>query len=1036
MKRKIALWLCSLLLLQAFIPLFAQSLQVSGTVTAGPGRAPLAGATVQVRGTTTAVATDENGRFSINVPRPGATLTVSYSGMGSSDIVVRDGTALTVNLSETPAVLNEIVVIGYGQQRKSQVTGAISSVRAEELKTVSSTRIEQAIQGRTPGVQIVPTSGQPGAGVSVRIRGTGSNRNSNPLVIIDGVRAGGLESIDPSEVATIDILKDAASAAIYGAEGANGVLIVTTKTGRRNLSEISYQGQYGIQSVKKDLIPMMNAQQYQQYLQEAGVNASSRPTVAEAQAAGNGTNWLAAVLQDAPQQHHSLSFSGGTDKSTYLVGANFFEQDGIIGGDKSRFRRYTVRFNGDYKLKPWLTLGNRLVYAHHERRALSENNEFGSLLASALVMDPTTPLTYDPANLPAHVQDAITNGKPLRVDPSGRIYGLSKYLKGEYGNPLARIDMARGENVQNKIVGSLFMDIEPFRGFKFTSRVGLDAAFQVGHGWTPTFWFSDESQNTIANGYDYSNNWFTWQLENFGTYQHRFGDHSFTFLLGASAQKTTEQHMGGSYSGLFKEEEKFSYADFVPDAQDKIGSIGFNRTLASFYGRLSYDFGNKYLLSATLRRDGSSLFSPDYQWGTFPSVSAGWVFSNERFFAGRLATIVNYGKLRASWGRNGSLSSVGLGEWLNSIGAGLIYPDGNGGLLVGAAPTSLAYPQLTWETSEQFDVGADFGLFNNRVNLSIDYYRKKTIDLLTAGNAPIFAGNYLRTVNAGDVMNRGIEVELGYQSAPRRDGLSYGISFNYSSLYNEVTYLDPNSPILLGAGIGTGWSATAMQVGYPIWYFSGYKTAGIFQTQAEIDAYKNKTGITGYNPKPGEPIVVDVNNDKQITSADQTYIGSPHPDHLFGARLNLSFKGFDFLVFAQGQAGNEVLMGFNRADRSTTNKPAFFYNNRWTGAGSTNTWFASSVTNQYVYNSDLMVFDGSFVRIRQLQLGYTLPRRVTERLHLNNLRMYVSLDDFFTFTKYPGVDPEGGNNGGNSVGIDRGGYPIPRKAMVGLSLSF
>ncbi|HSK11558.1 MAG TPA: SusC/RagA family TonB-linked outer membrane protein, partial [Phnomibacter sp.] len=711
MKRKIALLLWSLVLLQGLHPLFAQSLQVSGTVTSATTRQPLSGATVSVKGTKNGVATDANGNFSIAVPAPGTVLVVTYVGMDMVEVTANNAGPMEIALSEVPGSLSEIVVTGYGQQRRTQVTGAISSVKADQLKTVSSTRIEQALQGRTAGVQIVPVSGQPGSGLNVRIRGTGSNRNSSPLVIIDGVRAGGLESLDPSEVASIDILKDAASAAIYGAEGANGVLIITTKTGRKNSSQVTYQGQYGTQSVKDDFVKMMNARQYQQYLQEAGV--PGRPTTAEVANIGEGTNWMKEVTQTAPQQHHSLSFSGGSDKSTYLISGNVFTQDGIIGGDKARFNRYTFRLNTDNQLKSWLNVGNRFVYSHHRRKAISENNEFGSILGSALLMDPTTPVIYNGnTNLPIHVQNAINSGKPLRTDADGNIYGISQYLRGEYGNPLARIDMARGENVQNKFIGSVFANIQPFDGFKFTSRFGIDGAFQTGHGWTPTFWFSDESQNTIANGYDYSNSWFTWQLENFATYGRKFGEHNFEILGGISAQKTTETHMGGSYSGLFKEEDKYSYADFVPDDLDRIGSISFNRTLASFYGQLSYDYRNTYLLRAILRRDGSSLFSPDYQWGTFPSVSLGWVFTNEGFLSS-LENVIDYGKLRLSWGQNGSLSSVGFGEWMNSIGAGIIYPDGNGSLVVGAEPTSLAYPQLTWETSEQFNIGADFAFLNN-----------------------------------------------------------------------------------------------------------------------------------------------------------------------------------------------------------------------------------------------------------------------------------------------------------------------------------
>lgn len=1013
-------------------PIENNSIRITGKIT-GDNNEPLNGVSVVEKGTTSGTITNGDGEYSLTVAND-AILQVSFIGYETMEVAVKNQPVVNIKMKSSMARMDEILVVGYGQQKKGLTTGSISSVKQQELETVSSTRIDQALQGRTAGVVVLPTSGQPGAGLNIRIRGAGSNRNSNPLFIIDGVRAGGIEYIDPSEIASVDILKDAASAAIYGAEGANGVVIITTKTGKKNSSDVMYNGQYGQQSLKDDFIEMMNAQQYQQYLQEAGV--AGAPTPADVANIGAGTNWLKEVLQTAPQQHHSLQFSGGSDRSTYLVSGTLFTQEGIVGGDKSRFNRYTVRFNGDHRIKSWLNIGNRLSYSNHKRRAISDNNEFGSILSSALVMDPLTPVIYTGA-LPSHVQNAITNGKPLRRDDAGNIYGLSNYLKGEYGNPLARIDMAKGENIQNKIVGNVFAEIEPFHGFTFTSRIGIDAAFQTGHGWTPTFWFSDESQNTIANGYDYSNNWYTWQWENFATYKRAFGAHNFTLLAGGSAIKTHEYHIGGSYSGLFKEDDRFSYADFVPDNVDRIGSIAFDYTLASYFGRISYSFSDRYLLNASLRRDGSSKLAPGHQWKTYPAVSAGWVISNEPFYSSGISDKINYLKLRGSWGQNGNVSSIGIGEWMNAIGSGMLYPDASGNLLVGAAPNSLANPELTWETSEQVDVGAEMAFLHNRLNFSVDYYKKTTKELLTGGTAPMFVGNILRTVNAGNVVNKGWEFELVYKNKiASKSGFLYEVGANLSTMDNEVTYLDPNSPIIYGTGIGTGWSATAMKKGYPVWYFNGYKTDGIFQTQDEITGYLSKTGITGYNPKPGEPIVVDVNGDKQISPADMSFIGSPHPDLTFGGRLSLSYKGFDFLIFVQGQKGNDILMGFNRTDRGTANKPLFFYTNRWTGAGSTNEWFASNTSNPYIYNSDLMIFDGSFTRIRQMQLGYSLPSTLTNRLKIKKARVYVSLDDFFTFTKYPGVDPEGGSNGQNSIGIDRGGYPVPRKAIVGLTFNF
>jgi len=1032
MKLKTAFLLWAFMCILGMHKATAQNFSVSGKVTSQTTNEPLAGVTVSIKGANVATATDKDGNYSISVPKKGSILLITFMGMEAQELTVNEPGTQNFTLVQVKGTMDEVVIIGYGQQKKSLLTGAISSVKADQLTTVSNTRVEQALQGRVAGVTISPQSGQPGAGLSVKIRGTASNDNTGPIYVIDGIKSGGIESLDPSEIASIEILKDGASAAIYGSEGSNGVIMITTKSGKRNSGEITYSAQYGSQSVKDNYIKMMNAPQYQQYLAEAGVNGA--PTLADVAAVGNGTDWINEVIQTAPQQHHSLSFSGGGEKSTYYIGGNIFRQDGIVGGEKAQFNRYTVRLNSDHKVKNWLTVGERVSFSHHTRRAISDNTEFGSILSSAVVMDPLTPTVYT-GSLPTHVQNAITAGKPLRRDANGNYYGISNFLRGEYGNPLARIEMAKGQNVQNKIFANVFADIDIMKGLKFTSRFGIDAAFQTGHGWSPTFWFSDESQNTIANGNDYSNTWTSWLLENFATYNKSIRNHNFTLLAGASQQKNHEVHMGGSYSGLFKEEDKFSYADFVPDAVDRIGSIAFDVTAASFYGRLLYDYSGKYLFSASVRRDGSSKLPPDNRWRTFSAFSAGWVFTKENFFPQMLARHINYGKLRGSWGQNGNVGSLNLADYLNAIGSGAIYPDGNGGFVVAAYPLRLANDELVWENGEQFDIGLDIGMFGSKLNLTVDYYKKTTKDLLLRGVPPLFVGAGLDRVNAGNVVNKGWEFDASYKNMPKRNGFGYEIGGNISFNNNEVTYLDPNSPLVEGGGVGTGWVTSYMKVGEPIWYFSGYKTAGIFQTQQEISDYITKTGITGYNPKPGDPIVVDVNGDKLISPGDHTKIGSPHPKFSYGGRVNLSYKGLDLTVFIQGQHGNDVLMGFNRLDRATANKPEFFFNNRWTGAGSTNKWFRADATNPYIYNSDLMVFDGSFMKIRQLQLGYTIPGNILNKIRSKGARVYVSLDDFFTFSKYPGVDPEISNNG-NSPGVERGGYPIPRKAMVGLSVTF
>lgn len=1031
MKQRLLLSLFVLFLLTTFV-VQAQEPDVTGRVLSRTTGEPVAGATVTNRQTGQSVVADSTGAFRIPAVK-GAVLVFSHTSMGTREYTVNNASTISIEMVESAGNLNEVVVVGYGTQRKSLVTGAISSVKASEIATVSAGRVEQALQGRTAGVTILPASGAPGSGLRVRIRGTGTNGSSEPLYIVDGIRTGSIDYLDPSEIASVEVLKDAASAAIYGAEGANGVVIISTKTGKKTGSaEVSYSGQYGQQSLRTKL-KMMNASQYVAYLNAAG--APGAPVNVTPEMAN--TNWFDEVFQTAPLQRHVLNVSGGTERSTFLVGGTLFTQQGIAGGEKASFDRYTVRLNSDHKIKSWLNIGNRFSYSNFTNRGIQEDNEFGSVINNAIVIDPTTPVKYTGA-LPAHAQAALNAGHPLVRDANGAYYGISPFIFGEVGNPLAQIEITKGESVINKVVGNVYADVDILKGLRFTSRYGIDAAFQRVHGWTPTFWFSAERLNTAAGGYDYSNTWFNWQWENFATYQRRIGDHNFTALGGVSALKRNWSYLGGTYSGLFKEEDLFAYGDFTPDEQDRIGSNANSNTLASYYGRLTYDYANKYLLSVNIRRDGSSLLPPNNQWGTFPSVSAGWVVSNENFYGQGLKNTVGYLKLRASWGRNGSLSNLGIGQYAAAISSsGILYPDAQDNVLVGAAPTSLGNPELRWETSEQVDVGADLTLFNNRLSVTTDYYVKTTKDLLTPGTPPLFAGNNLPQVNGGNVENRGWELELTYRNNQRnRNTLSYEVAGNITTIRNRVTYLNPNVNEIGGAGVGTGWSATVFKQGFPIWFFRGYKTDGIFQNEGEITKYLGETGITGYTPKPGEPIVVDVNGDKVISAADQTYIGSPHPKLAYGGRVNLNYGGFDLLVFVQGQAGNDILMGFNKADRATANKPEFFYTNRWTGPGSTNTWFAPNTTSPYIYNSDLMIFDGSYTRVRQLQLGYTLPESVAGRARIRNARVYVSLDDFFTFTKYPGLDPEAGSGNSASLGIDRGVYPVPRKLLAGVSFTF
>ena len=1042
MKRLYKLTLTVIALLMCASLALAQERTVSGVVSDEAGQ-PLPGVNVLVKGTSAGTVTDASGTYTLDGVGNGSTLVFSFIGYTSTEVLVGTQTSVNVSLNPDVTSLEEIVVVGYGEQKKSLVTGAISSVKSEDLATVSVGSIDQAIQGRTAGVNMSPNSGQPGSGVRIRIRGIGSNGNSNPLFIIDGVRTGtdGMDYLNPQDIASIEVLKDAASAAIYGAEGANGVVIVTTKKGKANTSEISYNGQYAVQSMRPNALNLMNNRQYQLYLKEAGFAPPQIPTDAEVAADPVGTDWQDVAFKDAPMQNHTINFSGGTEKSTLFVSAGYFSQKGIAGGDKSKFERYSIRINSNHKLRNWLNVGENLSYTNRVSSSLADNTEYGGTISSVLSLPPATPAYFN-GDIPQIFIDRMnaTAGGPYnftRAD-DGRYFGLSQHLSGEYGNPLAIYQNAKGGATQHKILGNIYVDISPLKDLKITSRVGIDAAIQRNRFWTPNYWYSSEAKNAEANGGQNWDEWFTAQWENFATYSRTFGDHNFMVTAGQAMQKYQHNNVVTSYSGLFREEDSWALPQYVPDELDRVGGSMEIITLRSYFGRLSYDYQDKYLLEASLRSDGSSLLAEGKQIGTFPAVSAGWVISNEAFYE-PIAGTMSYLKLRGSWGENGSLSNVSVGAWRNTIstnvGGPIRYATDNGTYLVGAAPAQAANPNLTWETSQQLDIGLDARFLDDRLTFTMDYFIKKTKDLIAPGNPPPFVGIGIPFVNTGALQNKGVEIELGYRSTLGA-GLKYEVSANFTSVKNEVTELYPGTQPPAPGNVGTHWqNATRFVVGQPVWSIYGFRTDGIFQTQEEVDTYIAQNNLTAYNPRPGDPIVRDLNGDGQITSGDYTKIGSPHPTFYYGGRVSVSYKNFDLLVFAQGQGGNDIVMGFFRSDRGTANKPEFFFKDRWTGEGTTNSWFRAQTTGE-AYSSDLMLMKGDFLKIRQLQLGYSLPAAINENLGIRNLRLYVSLDNYFVFTKYKGLDPEIGNAAFNTVGIDRGTYPFPRKIVGGLTLTF
>lgn len=995
---------------------FSIAQTITGKVADKSGES-LPGVNISVKGTSKGTITDLNGNYSLAVSDPNGVLVFTYIGYKSLEEIIGNRTNISVALEEMSFDIEQVVVVGYGVKKKSLVTGAISSVKADEIKTTSSSRVDQAIQGKTSGVMVLPTSGSPGAGSKIRIRGTNSNSNSNPLFIVDGMKTGDINNIDPGDIESLEVLKDAASSAIYGTEGANGVVLITTKSGEAGKGKVDYDFQFGSQSVKTNM-KMMDATQYKQFMTEAGQVTQDR--------FGANTDWLGEIFQNAPIQKHHLSFSGGNDKTVYLFSGSYFNQDGIVGGDKANYNRYTTRLNLKSDVKKWLEVGGNISYSHSNQKNVGQDDEYRSLVNSALLIDPLTPVIY--SGTPAHVQSLLNQGRVIIKDENGNYYGLTENVSGEMSNPLATLSTYHNTTEQDKIIGTGYGTIKPFKGFTFTSRIGLDLAYQNQHIWTPLYYFSTENQNGTTNVTDNLNKWNTWLWENFGTYTKEFGNHSLTAMAGYSAQ----EYKGPVYTlysaPLVSEGDPFAQQGATTsDLYDRTAGVITQNTMASMFGRLFYNFKGKYMLEGSIRRDGASVFPTDSKFATFPAISAGWVISNEDFFK---TDIVSYLKLRASWGSNGSKSNLPGNEdkelWTL---AGIRYPDPTGTYQSGAEISKLINKELLWERTEMADVGIDLRLLNNKVTFSTDYYNKNTKNLIALGTFPMSTGGGMPYVNAGTVNNKGFEFELGYRNEDNE--FKYGATLNLSTLKNVVTKLDVSAPVS-GANV-RGYNLTWFEVGQPIWYFKGYKTDGIFNDKVEADAYNDKFGT---NFQAGDPIVVDVNEDNKITPSDQTKIGSPHPSLIFGGNISLGYKKIDFNLTFQGVSGNDIFMGWYRTDRALSNKPAYLFEERWTPTNTSASSPRAENSSDYVYRSDIMISNGSYLRIKQLQLGYTMENSITSKLGVSSLRAYLSLDDYFTITKYKGLDPEAGSGSDNRLGVDKGLYPIAAKILFGLSVSF
>jgi TonB-linked SusC/RagA family outer membrane protein len=1015
------LWLSALSLAFA-----QQTITVKGAVY-GENKATLPGASIVVKDTNIGAISDLDGQFSLQVPSTAKTLVVSFIGMEKQEVAVSTA-PINVYLVSSTTDVGEVVVVGYGVKKKSLVTGAISSVKSDEIKTTSSTRIDQAIQGKTSGVMVLPQGGSPGASTNIRIRGVGSNQSSNPIVLVNGMRINDLNSINPSDIESVEVLKDAASSAIYGAEGANGVIQITLKSGSANKSQVSYDFQYGIQSLQTKA-KMMDAAQYKTWQSEAGLAISDRFSA--------NTNWVDELFTTAPMQQHHISFSGGTDKTTYLISGGYMTQDGIIGGNSSNYTRYTALVNLQSNVKSWLKVGSNFNYMHSSQNGIVSNSEYSSVAGAGLIIDPLTPVVYE--GTPAHIQTLLNDGKSMIKNSNGKYYSTGENITGEMINPFLSMDVNHNNTKVDQLNGIGFVTIEPIKGLTVTSRIGLDVSYSINHSWQPKFYGSAENQNTSSFVRDNIQVNDRWVLDNFASYDKKFGDHSFTGMVGYSAQRAhlpnnvfnSGQTQGNTYSmtsgPLVAEADQYAtqYGS-TSRGNDAIGGYNRESTMASVFGRLSYDYQGKYMLEATVRRDGASEFSPANKYGTFPAISAGWVLTSEDFFK---VDLISYLKLRASWGQNGSRSNLtGNSEaelWVLTAR----YPNDAGQFVSGGWIRALTNSDLKWETSQQTDFGFDARFLDNKVSLTFDYFNRETKDLISIGGPLYSAGNGPAPTNLGTVSNKGAEIEIGYRN--NDNAFKYGASVNVSFLKNEVTKLNVPTPI---DGLGVRNRAlTRFDVGEPLWFFRGYKTDGILNDAAETKTYNDTYGTTF---TVGDLKVVDASGDKKIDANDITKIGDPNPKMIFGGNVYASYKNVDFNLSFQGTQGNDLYMGWFREDRAGSNKPAYFFEDRWTPTNTNASMPKANNSSLYLYNGDKMIADGTYLRIKQLQVGYTIPKSVVSQIGLGSVRAYVSLDDYFTFTKYKGYDPEVGSNDNTLQGLDRGRYPNAAKMVFGLSVNF
>lgn len=1041
-----------------------QAKKVTGNVSDAEG--PIIGASVVEKGNPgNGTVTDLDGNFTLNV-KPGATIVITYIGYQKQEIAVGNQSNISVTMKTDDKTLDEVVVVGYGVQKKKLVTGSTIEVKGDDIQKMNTTQVLGALQSQTPGVNIQAASGQPGDGFKISIRGAGTNGNTAPLYIIDGV-AGDINNLNPADIERIDVLKDAASCAIYGSAAANGVILVTTKQGKQGKIQVSYDANVGWANVYR-MPKMLTAKQYMEVMDQVRFNSGEsgwdwKSIMGEElynsymNGSNPGTNWVEAIRnKNAVTTSHALNVTGGSDRSTFSLGTGYQYQDGVFGNVvKSDYRRFTFRINSEHviyrndKGMDVVKIGENIYYQHKQNQGIQIGNQYGNELSNMLRANPAIPM-YNADGSYTKAEDLknwVDNYNSYSVNP------VYKMLNQQSGH---------NKSINQNLHATGYLEIQPIKNLVYRGQLNYNQNTWTWRTFLPIFdanrtnadYFRKEDKATNQIGTSWG-----WSTTN--TLSYKFDlqkKHNFDILVGTEYGESRPDFgfsLNATSSNSVFGDMTHAYMTYMKNnnAAAVTGTPCEDSRSMSYFGRVNYNFNEKYMLSAIMRADGNSKFAPGKRWGYFPSVSAGWVISNEKFMA-KTASWLDFLKLRAGWGQNGNAQTINNFQWQGAFAFDISsYYTFNGNpdqYVSGAAPSRLPNEDLTWETSEQLNIGLDARFLSGRLGFTLDWYNKKTKDLLVAVPVDPTTGFSTQMKNAGTVENKGIELSLSWNDKIGKD-FQYNVGWNLAYNHNEVTEVKSNQAYNNGGkdllAQNTGYMAR-FEEGHPIGYFWGYKTEGVMQNEADVQAYLDKNckgnaanSKQGTDIKPGDLKFVDVNGDGVINDDDKTELGNPHPDVTMGISLGASYKGFDLSVTGFGAFGQQVARSFRKfTDGEFENFTTEVYD-YWHGEGTSNKYpllAHMSAGPNWQTVSDIYIEDASYFRLQNLTVGYDFTK-IWKSSPFQQLRLYFAAQNLFTITGYKGMDPENGSAIGSDswvTGVDVGNYPQPRTFMVGVNVKF